>query len=112
MNEMIERIAAILMERRIERHKKGVAGIAPLHALNDAVAILEAMRNPTDAMSEAGADVGQVSICFAEAEHRYQAMIDEALHGHELVEPNPVMAEVSRLLQETNEKLENLPWKE
>jgi hypothetical protein len=99
MSEMVQRVARAIcasVDGRNPDHLIAVyedrpcigGGIMlPIHKrdwenyLVQARAAIDAMREPTEAMIEAGMDKTSWPICNGEVEHRWQAMIDEALHG-------------------------------
>ena len=66
MNEMIERVAKV-----ISSHGNGGGAVWP-HDMRLARAVIEAMREPTEEMNEAGSG-------FVQSEFAWEAMIDAAL---------------------------------
>lgn len=88
MSEMVERVARAILKQRYAFDK------APpdpdeiiletklpwwCACMGEAMAAIAAMREPTDAMVEAGMDVTDWPICNGEVQVRYQAMIDAVL---------------------------------
>ena len=86
MSEMVERVAQILIERRypgamaMSTAENGYTILPPdiwMAALEDARAVIEAMREPTRAMRDATDSIGDTA--RARFEREWRTAIDEAL---------------------------------
>ena len=101
MNEMVERVASVLrgeLERAPEEDVR--AGIGALLALapegageawlrSVARAVVEAMRTPTEAMVERGADARILNYDGSDTREVWQLMIDAALKDDSASEAKP-----------------------